>query len=129
VQVQLMPRPQWFEFVRSYQHHLCESAGTNYDPDELRLRFTTPLIGSINYANCSDATLDTLLERGARQPLGSPTRRQTYEAAQRRMLELVPAIPILTMVRTIAISKRVHDLTMGPAATSAIALSDTWLSG
>src|SRR5215467_6755012 len=85
LQVQKMERGPYLDFTRAYQHNLCASAGTNIDPDELRQRYHSKNRPASNFANLSDDQLDALLVKGAQQPLNSDERRQTYEAAQRRL--------------------------------------------
>jgi peptide/nickel transport system substrate-binding protein len=127
LQVQKMERGQYLAFTRAYQHNLCASAGTNIDPDELRLRYHSNNRPTTNFANLKDDQVDALLAKGAQQPLASDERRQTYEAAQRRLLELVPFVSVMSQVRVEAVSARVNELRMGADGLNALPLGDVWL--
>jgi peptide/nickel transport system substrate-binding protein len=127
LQVQKMERGPYLDFTRQYQHNLCASAGTNIDPDELRLRYHSANRPSTNFANLKDDQLDALLAKGSQQALNSDERRQTYEAAQRRMMELLPFVSVMSQVRVEAMSARVNDLRMGADGLNALPLNDVWL--
>jgi peptide/nickel transport system substrate-binding protein len=128
LKVQRMPSANWLDFVRSYKHDLCDSAGANLDPDELRQRYHSSFIKSVNYANLADAQLDELLIRGQKQTLGSGERRQTYADIQRRLMDLMPMLSIVTTVRTMAMSTRVRGLTRwGGIGINAVQMTDPWL--
>src|SRR5262249_50398203 len=58
LQVQKMERGPYLDFTRAYQHNLCASAGTNIDPDELRLRYHSENRPVTNFANLGDDQLD-----------------------------------------------------------------------
>lgn len=128
LQVQKMERGQYLDFTRAYQHNLCASAGTNIDPDELRLRYHSANRPVTNFANLADDELDGLLSRGAQQPLNSDERRQTYEAAQRRLMDVLPFVSVMSQVRVEAMSTRVNGLRMGADGLNALPLGDVWLS-
>lgn len=129
VQVTRMARAAYLDFVRSYKHNLCQSAGTNFDPDELRVRYHSAGIKSANFANLADPQLDTLLTQGSRQAIGSDARRKTYEDAQRRIVALAPYVSIMTQIRIEATSARVHDLKMNATGLNALPMLDTWIEG
>ncbi len=127
LQVQKMERGPYLDFTRAYQHNLCASAGTNIDPDELRLRYHSKNRPATNFANLHDDQLDALLAKGAQQALDSDERRQTYEAAQRRLVELLPFVSVMSQVRVQAVSARVNELRMGADGLNALPLGDVWL--
>jgi peptide/nickel transport system substrate-binding protein len=127
LQVQKMERGPYLDFTRAYQHNLCASAGTNIDPDELRLRYHSKNRPSTNFANLKDDQLDALVAKGAQQALNSDERRQTYEAAQRRLMELLPFVSVMSQVRVEAVAARVNDLRMGADGLNALPLGDVWL--
>jgi len=127
LQVQKMDRGPYLDLVRAYGHHLCASAGTDIDPDALRLRFHTKALRSSNFANVSDPQLDALLDKGAQQAMGSNERRQTYEDIQRKLMDLLPFVSVMTQVRVEAMSAKVHELRMGPDGLNAQPMNDVWL--
>jgi len=127
LQVQKMERGPYLDFVRAYNHHLCASAGTDIDPDQLRIRFHSSNIKVSNFANLADPQLDALLVKGSQQVAGSAERRKTYEDAQRRLMDLLPFVSIMSQVRVEAMSSKVHSLKMGPEGLNALPLTDVWL--
>jgi peptide/nickel transport system substrate-binding protein len=127
VQAQLMERNPYLDFVRSYQHHLCASAGAGLDPDQLRERLHSSGITAGNFYNTADPTLDALLEKGAKQPILSQERRETYEEIQRYLMDYLPFVSIMGQIRVQAMSAKVHDLKMNPEGLNAYPLTDTWL--
>ena len=129
--VQKMERGPYLDFIRSTEnkHNLAASAGGGFDPDQLRERYHSSAIRVTNFANVGDPQLDAALEQGSRLPLGSAERRKAYEDAQRRLMDLVPFVSVLTQVRVEAMARRLHDLRMGPDGLNALPLSDAWLEG
>jgi peptide/nickel transport system substrate-binding protein len=127
LQVQQMARGPYLDLVRKGGHHLCASAGTNLDPDELRTRYHSAYVGVSNFSNLVDHELDEQLELGAAQAMGSAERRATYEAVQRRLMELLPFVSIMTQHRLQAMSSRVQGFAMRPDALNAWPLGDVWL--
>jgi len=127
LQVQKMERGPYLDFTRAYNHNLCASAGTNIDPDELRLRYHSRNRPVTNFANLADDQLDALLARGAQQLLNSTERRQTYEAAQRRLMDLLPFVSVMSQVRVEAVSARLNGLRMGADGLNALPMGDVWL--
>ncbi len=127
LQVQKMERNPYLDFVRAYNHHLCASAGSGIDPDQLRERFQSTGIKVGNFSNYADKELDPLLEKGSQQAFLSGERRQTYEAIQRRLMEQLPFVSVLQQMRVEAMSAKVHDMTMGPEGLNATSLNDVWL--
>ncbi|HET6319334.1 MAG TPA: ABC transporter substrate-binding protein, partial [Chloroflexota bacterium] len=127
LQVQNMARGPYLDFIRRGDHHLCASAGTSLDPDELRSRYHSANIGRSNFSGLKDSGLDELLTLGASQTMGSPERRQTYETIQRRLMELLPFVSFMSQHRVEAMSARVHGLAMRPDALNAYPIGDVWL--
>jgi peptide/nickel transport system substrate-binding protein len=128
LQVQHMARGPYLDLVRKGAHHLCASAGTRLDPDELRARYHSANIGVSNFSNLSDAILDEQLALGATQVMGSAERRITYENVQRRIMTLVPMVSIMSQHRIQAMSVKVHGFSMRPDALNAYPCNDVWLS-
>jgi peptide/nickel transport system substrate-binding protein len=130
LQVQKMERGPYLDFVRGYKHHLCATASTSLDPDGiLRVVYHSGNRPRNNFANLADPVLDALLDQGARQEINSPERRKTYEDAQRRVMELLPFVGIMSQVRVQAMAKKVNDFEMGPDGLSAAKLTSVWLDG
>ena len=128
VKADKMARGPYLDAVRAGQINLAQSAGTNFDPDELRVRYHSAN-KSANFAFLEDKELDALLTKGSQQALGSAERRQTYEAAQRRLMDVLPFVSVMTQVRVQGMAARVHDLRMGPHGLNALPMTDTWLDG
>jgi len=128
LQAQKLARGPYLDLVRQGGHHLCASAGTSLDPDELRARYHSANIGVSNFSGLSDGTLDEQLALGASQPMGSAERRATYEGIQRRLIALVPFVSIMSQHRIQAMSARVHGFSMRPDALNASPCNDVWLA-
>jgi peptide/nickel transport system substrate-binding protein len=128
VQTQTMARGAYLDAVRAGQINLAQSAGTNFDPDELRVRYHSANKPA-NFAFVEDNDLDALLVKGSEQAVGSAERRQTYEAAQRRLMDLLPFVSVMTQVRVEGMAAKVHDLRMGPHGLNALPMTDTWVDG
>ncbi len=127
LQIQKMERNAYLDFVRTYKHNLCASAGTGIDPDILRVYYHSSAVKASNFSNLTDDTVDTLLIKGAQQALNSPERLKTYEDLQRRLAELLPFVSVMSQVRIEATGAKVHDLRMGPEGLNALSLTDTWI--
>jgi len=127
VQVQAMARAAYLDYVRAYKHNLCQSAGTNFDPDELRVRYHSAGVKLANFSGLADASLDALLTKGSQQQVGSDERRKTYEDVQRRLVELIPTISIMTQYRVEASAAKVHGIKMNPTGLNAFPISDAWV--
>ena len=126
---QQMPSANWLDFVRSYKHDMCDTRGTNFDPDELRARFGSSGIGTLNYTTLTDPQLDDLLVKGQLAPIGSDGRRQIYASVQRRIMDLAAVIALITPIRTYAMSSRLHDLQGDVTGANAFPMTDAWLEG
>jgi peptide/nickel transport system substrate-binding protein len=127
LKIQKLARGPYLDFIRQYQHNLCATSGADIDPDVLRQRFVSSGIGMDNFANVADPQLDALFARGAQQATGSDERRQTYEAIQMQLMEMLPFVSVMSQVRVEAMSARVHELRMEPDGVNALATSDVWL--
>jgi peptide/nickel transport system substrate-binding protein len=127
VQVQKMERNPYLDFVRSYKHNLCASAGAGIDPDQIRDRYHSSQVKLGNFSNVADKTLDALLEKGVQQAFLSPERRQTYEAIQRYIMDLLPFVSVMQQMRVQGMSAKVRDLKMGPEGLNAVPLNDVWI--
>lgn len=127
VQVQAMERGPYLDFVRKFQHNLCASAGTDVDPDQLRLRYSSTSQGA-NFTAMKDPQLDDLLNKGSLSPLGSDQRKQTYADIQRRLMDLLPFVSVLSQVRVEGMANKVQGLQMGPDGLNAEPLLDVSLS-
>ncbi len=95
------------------------AAGTGLDPDELRSCYHSTNIGRSNFSGLNNLGLDELLTRGANQPMGNSERRQTYETIQRRLMDLLPFVSLMSQRRLQAMSSRVHGFAMRPDALNA----------
>jgi peptide/nickel transport system substrate-binding protein len=127
LRLQQMPSANWLDFVRSYKHDMCDTRGTNFDPDELRGRFGSSGIGTLNYTNLTDAQLDAALAKGQLAPLGSDARRQAYADVQRRIIELAAVIPLITPIRTYGMTSRLHEVQGDATGANAFPMTDPWL--
>jgi peptide/nickel transport system substrate-binding protein len=127
VQIQKMERNAYLDYVRSAKHNLCASAGTGIDPDILRVYYQTGVAS--NFSFIADPQVDALLKQGAQQPIGSAERRKTYEDVQRKLMDILPFISIMSQVRIEATAAKVRDLRMGPEGLNALPMADTWLEG
>jgi len=129
LKVQVMPAANFLDFVRAYKHDMCDTRGANFDPDELRQRFSSSGVGTLNYANLTDPQLDSLLVKGQLAPVGSDARRQVYADVQRRMMDLLPMLSMITPIRTYAMTSRLHELRADVTGSTALPMSDAWLDG
>jgi peptide/nickel transport system substrate-binding protein len=128
LQVQKMSSSAFFDFTRgAYKHDLCDSMGANIDPDELRGRYHSRFIGSTNFANTSDPQLDELLVKGQNAPVGSDARKQLYADVQRRMMDTLPMLSMISVIRTYGMTNRLHGLKVNPTGINTYALTDAWL--
>ena len=123
VQVQTMQRGPYLDYVRKFQHNLCASAGTDVDPDQLRLRYASSSQGA-NFTALKDTRLDDMLNKGSLSALGSDQRKQIYADVQSRLMELLPFVSILSQVRVEGMAARVRGLQMGPDGLNAEPLLD-----
>ena len=80
-----------------------------------------------NFANVNDPALDALLVKGQGQELGTAERRQTYVDAQKKIMDILPFVGVMSQVRVEAMSANVHDFKPGPDGLTGLPLNDTWV--
>ena len=78
-----------------------------------------------NTARLSDPELDDLLSR-ARRAMDVETQRKLYSAAQKRLVELVPGVPVYESQSLVAYNRRLHGLLFDTSHNTVI-LSGAWL--
>jgi peptide/nickel transport system substrate-binding protein len=129
LKVQKMERGPYLDYVRAYKHNMAASASTSVDPDGvLRIVYHSSGRGSgSNFANVSDPALDALLIKGQGQELGTPDRKKTYEDAQRKVMEILPYVGVMSQVRVEAMSTKVHGFKPGPDGLTGAPLNDVWV--
>ncbi len=129
LKVQPMERGPYLELVRAYRHNMAATSSTAIDPDGiLRVCYHSANRGSgSNFSNVSDAQLDALQVKGQSQELNTPERRQTYLDAQKRVMEILPFVGVLSQVRVEAMSTKVRDFKPGPDGLTGTAMNDVWL--
>jgi peptide/nickel transport system substrate-binding protein len=131
LKVQVMDRAPYLDYVRSYKHNMAATSSTAIDPDGvLRVCYHSAnrTTGS-NFSNVNDPALDALLVKGQSQDLGTPERRQTYVDAQKKIMDILPFVGVMSQVRVEAMSTRVHDFRPGPDGLTGLPLNDTWVEG
>jgi peptide/nickel transport system substrate-binding protein len=131
LKVQVMERAPYLDYVRSYKHNMGATSSTAIDPDGiLRVCYHSAnrTTGS-NFANVNDPTLDALLVKGQGQELGTAERRQTYIDAQKKIMEILPFVGVMSQVRVEAMAAKVHDFKPGPDGLTGLPLNDTWVEG
>ena len=129
LKVQKMERGPYLDYVRAYKHNMAATASTSVDPDGvLRIVYHSSGRGSgSNFANVNDPALDALLIKGQGQELGTADRKKTYEDAQRRVMEILPYVGVMSQVRVEAMSTRVHGFRPGPDGLTGAPLNDVWV--
>ena len=131
LKVQVMERAPYLDYVRGYKHNMAATSSTAIDPDGvLRVCYHSKnrTTGS-NFSNVNDPALDALLEKGQAQDLNTPERRQTYVDAQKKIMEILPFVGVMSQVRVEAMSTKVHDFRPGPDGLTGLPLNDTWVEG
>ncbi|HYK98316.1 MAG TPA: ABC transporter substrate-binding protein, partial [Candidatus Acidoferrales bacterium] len=131
LKVQVMDRAPSLDYVRGYKHNMAATSTTAIDPDGiLRVCYDSAnrVTGS-NFSNVSDPALDTLLRKGQGQELGTDARKQTYLDAQKKIMEILPYVGVMSQVRVEAMSVKVHDFKPGPDGLTGLPLNDTWMEG
>lgn len=130
VQVQKMERGAYLDYVRAYKHNLCATNSTSIDPDGvLTLDYATENLKRTNFSGLSDPELDALLKNGAAQPLASAERRKAFEDAQRKIMDAIPFVGVMTLVRVEAMAAKVRNFALGPDGQNAIPLNDVGIEG
>ena len=129
LKVQKMERGPYLDYVRAYKHNMAATASTSVDPDGvLRIVYHSSGRGSgSNFANVNDAALDALLIKGQGQELGTADRKKTYEDAQRKVMEILPYVGVMSQVRVEAMSTKVHGFKPGPDGLTGAPLNDVWV--
>ena len=129
LKVQKMERGPYLDYVRAYKHNMAATASTSVDPDGvLRIVYHSSGRGSgSNFANVNDPALDALLIKGQGQELGTADRKKTYEDAQRRVMEILPYVGVMSQVRVEAMSTKVHGFKPGPDGLTGAPLNDVWV--
>ncbi len=129
LKVQVMERAPYLDYVRGYKHNMAATSTTAIDPDGImRVCYDSAnrATGS-NFSNVNDPALDTLLRKGQGQELGTQDRRQTYLDAQKKIMEILPFVGVMSQVRVEAMSAKVHDFKPGPDGLTGLPLNDTWM--
>lgn len=125
VQVQKMERGPYLDFVRAARHNLCATNSTSLDPDGiLRLDYDSANIGLTNFSGLKDPQLDTVLRNGAAQEIGSDARRMAFADAQRRIMDAIPFVGVMTQIRIEAMVAKVSGFQLGPDGLNAMQLTD-----
>src|SRR5437762_4884290 len=116
LKVQVMERAPYLDYVRGYKHNMAATSTTAIDPDGiLRVCYhSSNRVTGSNFSNVNDPALDTLLRKGQGQELGTQDRRQTYLDAQKKIMEILPFVGVMSQVRVEAMSAKVHDFKPGP---------------
>jgi peptide/nickel transport system substrate-binding protein len=129
LKVQVMERGPYLDLVRSYKHNLAATSSTAVDPDGiLRVCYhSANRVSGSNFSNLNDPQLDALLVKGQGQELGTAERRQTYVDAQKRVMEILPFVGVMSQVRVEAMSTKVHDFKPGPDGLTGTAMNDAWV--
>jgi peptide/nickel transport system substrate-binding protein len=129
LKVQKMERGPYLDYVRAYKHNMAATASTSVDPDGvLRIVYHSSGRGSgSNFANVNVPALDALLIKGQGQELGTADRKKTYEDAQRKVMEILPYVGVMSQVRVEAMSTKVHGFKPGPDGLTGAPLNDVWV--
>ena len=129
LKVQVMERAPYLDYVRGYKHNMAATSTTAIDPDGiLRVCYhSANRVTGSNFSNVSDPALDALLVKGQGQELGTQERRQTYLDAQKKIMEILPFVGVMSQVRVEAMSAKVHDFKPGPDGLTGLPLNDTWM--
>jgi len=129
LKVQKMERGPYLDYVRAYKHNMAATASTSVDPDGvLRIVYHSSGRGSgSNFANVNDPALDALLIKGQGQELGTADRKKTYEDAQRKVMEILPYVGVMSQVRVEAMSRKVNGFKPGPDGLTGAPLNDVWV--
>jgi peptide/nickel transport system substrate-binding protein len=129
LKVQTMERGPYLDLVRGYKHNMAATSSTAIDPDGiLRVCYhSASRVTGSNFSNVSDPALDALLLKGQAQELGTAERRQTYVDAQKKIMEILPFVGVMSQVRVEAMAAKVHDFKPGPDGLTGLPLNDTWM--
>ena len=129
LKVQVMERGPYLDYVRAYKHNMAATSSTAIDPDGiLRVCYhSANRGGGSNFSNVADPALDALLVKGQAQELNTAERRQTYLDAQKKVMEILPFVGVMSQVRVEAMSAKVHDFKPGPDGLTGLPLNDLWV--
>ena len=129
LKVQVMERAPYLDYVRGYKHNMAATSTTAIDPDGiLRVCYhSSNRVTGSNFSNVNDPALDALLVKGQGQELGTQERRQTYLDAQKKVMDILPFVGVMSQVRVEAMSAKVHDFKPGPDGLTGLPLNDTWM--
>ena len=129
LKVQVMERGPYLDYIRGYKHNMAATSSTSIDPDGvLRVCYhSANRVSGSNFSNVNDPQLDALLVKGQGQDLGAPERKQTYVDAQKRVMEILPFVGVMSQVRVEAMAAKVHDFKPGPDGLTGTAMNDVWV--
>ena len=129
LKVQVMERGPYLDYVRAHKHNMGATSSTSIDPDGiLRVCYhSANRVSGSNFSNVNDPALDALLVKGQTQELNTPERKQTYVDAQKKVMEILPFVGIMSQVRVEAMSTKVHDFKPGPDGLTGTAMNDAWV--
>src|SRR5438105_3379806 len=131
LKVQVMDRGPYLDYVRGYKHNMAATSSTSIDPDGiLRVCYhSANRVSGSNFANLNDPQLDALLTKGQGQDLNTAERKQTYVDAQKRVMEILPFVGVMSQIRVEAMATKVHDFRPGPDGLTGTAMNDAWVEG
>ena len=131
LKVQVMDRGPYLDYVRGYKHNMAATSSTSIDPDGiLRVCYhSANRVSGSNFANLNDPQLDALLTKGQGQDLNTAERKQTYVDAQKRVMEILPFVGVMSQIRVEAMATKVHDFRPGPDGLTGTAMNDGWVEG
>jgi peptide/nickel transport system substrate-binding protein len=129
LKVQVMDRGPYLDYVRGYKHNMAATSSTSIDPDGvLRVCYhSANRVSGSNFSNVNDPALDALLVKGQSQDLNTPERKQTYIDAQKKVMDILPFVGVMSQVRVEAMSAKVHDFKPGPDGLTGTAMNDGWV--
>jgi len=129
LKVQVMDRGPYLDYVRGYKHNMAATSSTSIDPDGiLRVCYhSANRVSGSNFSNVSDPALDALLVKGQGQELNTPERKQTYLDAQKKVMDILPFVGVMSQVRVEAMSVKVHDFKAGPDGLTGTPMNDAWV--
>ncbi len=129
LKVQVMERGPYLDYVRGYKHNMAATSSTSIDPDGvLRVCYHSANRASgSNFSNVNDPALDALLVKGQGQDLNTPERKQTYLEAQKKVMEILPFVGVMSQVRVEAMSAKVHGFQPAPDGLTGMPLNDVWI--
>ena len=129
LKVQVMERGPYLDYVRGYKHNMAATSSTAIDPDGvLRVCYhSANRVSGSNFSNLSDPQLDALLIKGQTQELNTAERKQTYVDAQKKIMDILPFVGVMSQVRVEAMAKKVHDFKAGPDGLTGTPMNDAWV--